>query len=156
MPTGLNAASTLHRKQMKTEAHSRTEYFGAAGERAPVLRKLDKVIRQAAPSLKPYFVDTQSMSGLGYGQYRYKYAGGKEADWPVIGLATQKNHFSLYICIARNGKYLAELYRDRLGKVSCGKSCIRFRKLEELNLEVLKEICEEAATLSQSNHNFLL
>jgi len=92
--------------------------------------------------------------GWGYGKYRYKYASGREGDWCVIGVATQKNHFSLYICIARDGKYLAEIYRDRLGKVSCGKSCIRFKKLEDLDLEVVKEICGEAARLAQSSHNY--
>jgi hypothetical protein len=139
---------------MKLEAHSRTEYFAAAGERGAGLRRLDKIIRQSAPGLKPYLLDTESMTGLGFGKYHYKYASGKEVDWCVIGLATQKNHFSLYICLARDGKYLAEIYRDRLGKVSCGKSCIRFKKIEDLDLEVVKEICEEAAALAQSKENF--
>lgn len=139
---------------MKLEAHSRTEYFAAAGERGAVLRRLDKLIRQSGPGLKPYLLETESMSGLGYGKYRYRYASGKEGDWCVIGLAVQKNNFCLYVCIGRNGKYLAEIYRDRLGKVSCGKSCIRFKKIEDLNLEVIKEICEEAAALAQSQENF--
>jgi hypothetical protein len=139
---------------MKLEAHSRTEYFAAAGERGTGLRRLDKIIRQSAPGLKPYLLETESMAGLGYGKYRYKYASGREVDWCVIGLAAQKHHFSLYICIARNGKYLAELYRDRLGKVSCGKSCIRFKKIDDLNLGVVSDICDEAAALAQSKENF--
>ena len=139
---------------MKIEAHSRTDYFAAAGERGPALRKLDKIIRQAAPTLKPYLMDVPSMTGLGYGKYRYKYASGREGEWCVIGLAAQKNNFSLYMCIGRDGKYLAELYKDRLGRVSCGKSCIRFKKLEDLDLDVVKEICAEAAALLKSKDNF--
>ena len=139
---------------MKLEAHSKAEYFAAAGERATALRQIDKIIRQSAPTLKPYFVDLETMTGLGYGKYRYKYASGKEGDWCVLGLAVQKHNFSLYVCVGRDGKYLAEIYRDRLGKVSCGKSCIRFKKIEDLDLEVIKEICEEAAALAQSRDNF--
>jgi hypothetical protein len=141
-------------KNMKLVAHSREEYFNAAGDRGPILRELDKVIRKAAPKLKPFFIETPTMAGLAYGSYHYKYASGREADWPVIGLGVQKNHLSLYVCVAKNGQYLAEIYRESLGKVSCGKSCIRFKKIEDLNLDVVRKLCSEAAELSASSSNF--
>jgi len=53
---------------VKIEAHSRKDYFDAAGERGPALRQLDKIIRQAAPTLKPYFLDAETMAGLGLWQ----------------------------------------------------------------------------------------
>ena len=139
---------------MKIAAHSRKEYFAAAGDRAATLRKLDQLIRRAAPTLKPFFLETNSMTMLGYGKFHYKYASGREGDWALIGLAAQKNNFSLYVCIGKKGGYLPEIYGSRLGKVSCGKSCIRFKKFEDLDLGAVEEICREAAELARSDKNF--
>jgi hypothetical protein len=138
---------------MRLEAHSREEYFAAAGDRGPELRQLDKLIRKAAPKLKPYLLETSSMTGLAYGSYRYKYATGRESDWPIIGLGAQKNYLALYVCVTKGNKYLAEIYNKKLGKVNCGRSCIRFKKLEDLNLDVLREICSEAEKLSSKPGN---
>ncbi len=66
-------------------------------------------------------------------------------DWPVIALASQKNYISLYVCCITDGQYLAERNKKELGKVSVGKSCIRFKKLEDLNLPALKKLLKEAA-----------
>jgi len=135
---------------MKLEAQSRKEYFAAAGEREPLLRKLDGIIRRAAPDLKPFFLNQSSMTMLGYGPYHYKYASGREGDGAVIGLAAQKNNVSLYISVGKDGRYLPEIHGKRLGKVNCGKSCIRFKKIEDLDLGVVEEICREAGGLSKS------
>lgn len=72
----------------------------------------------------------------------------------MIGLAAQKNHLSLYVCAGKEGKYLPEIYGSRLGKVSCGKSCIRFKRLEDLDLGAVEEICREAAELAGTGGNF--
>ena len=34
---------------------------------------------------------------------------------------------------------------DRLGKVSCGKSCVRFKKREDLNLKMALELIKKSA-----------
>lgn len=110
--------------------------------RRVALTAIHKAIRSAAPALKPSI-----QSGmLGYGTYHYKYASGREGDAAVVGLASQKNHISLYLGCSTDGEgYLAEKNRDRLGKVFVGRSCIRFKKLEDLNLKVAMELVKEAA-----------
>ncbi len=45
----------------------------------------------------------------------------------------------------KDDSHLAEANADRLGKVSVGKSCIRVKRLEHLDLEVLAEVVAEAA-----------
>lgn len=139
---------------MRIAASSRKEYFAAVGERSGALKKLDALIRKAAPTLKPFFLDLPSMTMLGYGKFHYKYGSGREGEWAVVGLAAQKNHLSLYVCIGRDGRYLAEIYGSKLGKVSCGKSCIRFKKLEDLDLSAVADICREAAELAKKSENF--
>ena len=84
---------------------------------------------------------------LGYGPYHYKYASGREVDWFVVCLASQKNYISLYICTCDDGGYLVENNMERLGKVSTGKSCVRFKKLEDLNLKVAIELVKKASRL---------
>lgn len=84
---------------------------------------------------------------LGYGPYHYKYASGREGDSAIVSLASQKNHISIYICATDGDEYIAEKNKARLGKVSVGRSCIRFKKLEDLNLPVAMEVVKQAADL---------
>lgn len=61
-----------------------------------------------------------------------------------VGLAAQKNHYALYLM----GVYQDEALQERLRegfreagkKLDMGKSCLRFRKLEDLPLDVVGEI----------------
>jgi hypothetical protein len=99
---------------------------------------LDKLISQTLPDLK-----REMGYGIGYGPYHYKYASGREGDTHLISLASNKNYISLYVLAAKDGKYLAETYKDRLGKVSAGKSCIRFKKLADINQNVLLELLQQ-------------
>ena len=84
---------------------------------------------------------------IGYGSYHYVYASGREGDWFPIGLANNKGYVSLYICAGDEDGYLAEQNADRLGKVDVGKSCIRFKRLDDLDLDVVEELCRRAAGL---------
>ena len=80
----------------------------------------------------------------GYGTFKYKNYKKDILNWPVIALASQKNYISLYICALDKGKYIAEKYKKDLGKVSVGKSCIRFKKLQDLNLKTLAKVIKLA------------
>lgn len=125
---------------MKVEARTEEEFFAACGEREPEMRELDALIRKAAPSLKPQLHAGMSITMLGYGLFEYKTKSGSGGEWPAVAIAPQKNYLSLYICAVKDGKYITEVYEDRLGKVSCGKSCIRFKKYEDLNTDTVVEI----------------
>ena len=65
-------------------------------------------------------------------------------EWHTIGLASQKNYISLYVCAVENGKYIAEMHKKELGEVTVGKSCISFKKLSDLNLSTLKKVIKAA------------
>lgn len=132
---------------MQRQAKSPESYIVELAEpRRSEIKQLDGLIRKTVPNLKPYM-----QSGmLGYGKYRYKYASGREGDWAVVSLASQKNYISLYVsCIIDNkpGQYLAESYKDQLPNASIGKSCIRFKKLDDLDLGVIRKILKKAEKL---------
>lgn len=124
-----------------SKATSIEEYFEfLPEERSKSMVFLDKLIKEVSPSLKPRF----AYNMLGYGSFKYTNYKKEIIDWPTIALASQKNYISLYICAVQDGEYIAEKYKDDLGKVSVGKSCIRFKKLEDLNIENLKKVIKLA------------
>lgn len=124
------------------KATSITEYFEMLPpERSKPMKFLHTFIKKAAPSLKPNFLYNMP----GYGSFTYKNHKKETIDWPVVALASQKNYISMYICAVDSGEYIAEKYSQELGKVNVGKSCIRFKKLEDLNLKTLEKVIQLAA-----------
>lgn len=78
---------------------------------------------------------------VGFGKYRYKYASGREGDWMLVGFSPRKDNLTLYIMAG------FDQYDDllaRLGKFKNGKSCLYVKKLEDINLEVLKELARQS------------
>lgn len=126
-----------------SKAKTPEEYFELIDEpRKSEIKKLDALIRKTIPKLNPEMFG----SIIGYGKYRYKSPSGREGDWFPIGLASQKNYISLYICSVKDGKYLPELHKKDLPKASIGKSCIRFKKTEDIDLDLLAKIIKEGAS----------
>jgi hypothetical protein len=113
-------------------------------ERAEIVRAVHETVRAAAPELEVKMWDEKF---IGYGSYDYRYASGREGEWFPVGLANNKRYVSLYICAADDDGYLAEQNAERLGKVSVGKSCVTFKRLEDLDLDVVAELSRRAADL---------
>jgi hypothetical protein len=126
----------------KTKAQTIKEYMvSLPEERKKDILFLDDLIKKTGSKLKPHF----AYNMLGYGSFKYKNYKNEVIDWPIISLASQKNYISLYVCCVMNGKYIAEQNKADLGKVSVGKSCIRFKKAKDLNIAALKKIIKLAA-----------
>lgn len=125
-----------------SKANSVESYLAnLAPERREPILFLHDLIQKTVPKLKPYF----SYNMLGYGAVKYKNYKKQVIDWPIIGLASQKNYISLYVCAIKDKQYIAEKYKSSLGeKVKVGKSCISFKKIEDINLTVLKIVLKEA------------
>lgn len=118
------------------------EYLAALPpERREPVEFLHEFIRKISPKLKPHF----AYNMLGYGSFKYKNYKKEVIDWPTVALASQKNYMSLYVCALDGKEYLAEKYAKELGKVDVGRSCVRFKKLTDLNLPMLKKVLQEAA-----------
>jgi len=137
-----------------TSATNPEEYIAlVAPPRKTQIQFLHELIKKTTPKLSPHI----QAGMIGYGPYHYTYASGRSGDWPIVALANQKNYISLYICCTDNGVYLAEKYKDRLGKVSVGKSCIRFKNIDDLNLAGVKKMLLEAQkiypTLKTTTHS---
>ncbi|MBN1091891.1 DUF1801 domain-containing protein [Blastococcus sp. TML/M2B] len=130
------------------------EWFAAAGPREAELRRVDALVREAAPALDRQLVPAGSGQMLGYGLMPYRPRSAKVATtWPLIALAAQKRHLSLYVCAVVDGGYLAETRAARLGKVSCGKSCIRFSSLDRVDADELGALLRDAVASTSSGRN---
>lgn len=123
------------------KATSVDEYLAAIPpERSEAIHFLHAFIQKVSPSLKPHF----AYNMLGYGSFKCRNYKKEIINWPTVSLANQKNYISLYICAVQNGEYVVEKHKAELGKVSVGKSCIRFKKIEDLNLKALENVIKIA------------
>ncbi len=77
---------------------------------------------------------------IGYGDHHYRNRSGNEVNWFYVGLALQKNYISVYINAVEDNAYLTEKYKDRIGKAKVGKSSISFKKLSDIDVDVLIEM----------------
>ena len=64
----------------------------------------------------------------------------------LCALASQKNYMALYVCESD----LVKAHLAQLGKVSCGKGCIRFKRLTDLNLSTVESLLREIAKLRKA------
>jgi hypothetical protein len=113
-------------------------------DRQAAILALHAAIRKAVPKLTSEVMKGMGSPVIGYGKYHYKSASGLEGDWFLIGLAAGKNYYSLHICSIDKGGYLVEQSAAKLGKVKTGRSCINFKKLEDLKLSVAMALVKKA------------
>ena len=84
---------------------------------------------------------------LGYGPFHYRSASGREGEACTLSIASNVSYISLYCFATDEDGYVAERYVDRLPKASIGKSCVRFKKLADLDQQQLVALIEETATM---------
>ena len=130
------------------------EWFAAAGPREAELRRVDELVRGAAPGIDRQLVPAGSGRMLGYGLMPYKPRSARETTvTPLISLAAQKRHLSLYVCAVVDGAYIAEARAERLGRVSCGRSCIRFTSLDAVDAAELSAVVRDAVAATADGRN---
>lgn len=122
------------------------QYLEALAEdrKAPV-KKVYAALKKAMP--KGY------VEGLEYGMISWSVPHeGKSVQY--VALASQKSHMAVYLVGAytdpRVLQQLTDAYKKRGKKLDMGKSCLRFKKLEDVDLEAVS-----AAVASLSPDAFL-
>jgi len=84
--------------------------------------------------------DMISSGIVGFGDYHYKYASGREGDSLRLGFANRAQNISIYIMPG---------YQDfsdqlaRLGKHKIGKACLYIKRLSDVDESVLREMLVE-------------
>jgi hypothetical protein len=73
---------------------------------------------------------------IGFGSYHYKYESGHEGDAALVAFSPRKTEFALYIANF-DGK---EDLLKKLGKHKTAKACVYIKKVEDINIEILKKL----------------
>lgn len=77
---------------------------------------------------------------IGFGDYHYEYESGRTGDMFKVGFAPRTGKFALY------GIENFEKYRDlfsKLGKHEKSKACVYVKRLEDIDMDVLRELFEK-------------
>jgi len=122
LKTKLNDGSVVDFINSVIETKKREDSF--------VIIDLMKKITKAEPQM-------WGSSIVGFGSQRYKYKNGKELDWFLTGFSPRKQNLTLYI----NSGFdeYSELLK-KLGKHKTSKACLYVKKIEDIDLKVLKKI----------------
>ncbi|PJE64305.1 MAG: hypothetical protein COU90_02540 [Candidatus Ryanbacteria bacterium CG10_big_fil_rev_8_21_14_0_10_43_42] len=76
-------------------------------------------------------------SMVGFGDYHYTYASGREGDWFLVGFSPRKQNLTIYIMPG---------YKDygplmkKLGPHALGKSCLYIKRLDDMHIPTLKKL----------------
>ena len=74
---------------------------------------------------------------VGFGSYHYKYASGREGDWPITGFSPRKKDLTLYLMM---GYEKHSDLMEKLGKHSGRKSCLYINRLSDIHIPTLKKL----------------
>lgn len=111
---------------------------GVADERRRAECRVVRDIMAEAAGSEPEMWGT---SIVGFGRRRYKYASGREGEWMLTGFSPRKNDLTLYIM---PGVEDFPEIMGRLGKYKTGKSCLYIKKLDDVDLNVLRELVKKS------------
>lgn len=104
--------------------------------------KLMKQVTRAEPQL-------WGSSIVGFGRYHYKYASGREGDWPLVSFSPRKQNLTLYIMAGFAGH---DDLLKKLGKFKTGKACLYINKLADVDVPTLKELVKQSVKHMQATN----
>jgi uncharacterized protein YdhG (YjbR/CyaY superfamily) len=132
---------------MNIKANSPADYISKIPvERQPAMKKLRSTIRKHLPK---GFKEQMSYGMIGYVVPHSKYPDGYHCDpklpLPFINIASQKNFIALYHSGIYAHKplydwFVKEYPNHCSRKLDMGKSCVRFKKVEEIPYDLIAEL----------------
>lgn len=132
---------------MKIEANSPEEYIEKLPEdRKPVIARLREILLNHLPE---GFEEGMSYGMVGYyvphSIYPDGYHCSPELPLPFINIASQKNHIGFYHMGIYSDPVLMDWFVQEYPnhakrKLDMGKSCIRFKKMEDIPYDLIQEL----------------
>ncbi len=135
---------------MQYEATTIEEYFQSIPEeRKEAMQTLFRIVKENLPN---GFVEEISYGHIGFVVPHSMYPNGYHCDpkspLPFINLASQKNfialyHMGLYMNEDLLNWFTAEYPNYSKRKLDMGKSCIRFKKMDEIPFELIGQLAQK-------------
>ena len=89
---------------------------------------------------------------IGFGSYHYKYKSGREGDWMLCGFSPRKQNMTVYLM--GSSKEIESMIAS-IGKHKRSVGCLYFKRLDDLDVEVLKQVIS-ASVDKIKNHQVIL
>jgi hypothetical protein len=133
---------------MTTDEQIAAYIAGQPDRKRDELDALHRRVRQIAPDAVLWFLDGKDETGktvsnpsIGYGSKQIHHANGKTRDFYALGLSANTTGISVYVMRGLDDKtMLSRTFGGRLGKASITGYCIKFRKLGDIDMDVLDEV----------------
>jgi hypothetical protein len=84
---------------------------------------------------------------VGFGDYHYRYASGREGDWFVTGFAPRKQNLTLYVM---GGYERQAALLKQLGKHKLGVGCLYLKRLSDVDPAALEQLIRKTVTDAQA------
>lgn len=130
---------------MNVQAQIKAYIAGQPESKQNDLEELHRIVLGIKPACKLWFFDGKNSEGkivsnpnIGYGAYTIKYADGSSREFYQIGLSANTTGISVYILGIDDKAYLKKKYGEKIGKASVTGYCIKFKKLKDINIDVLE------------------
>lgn len=88
---------------------------------------------------------------IGFGAYEYTYKSGRVGRWQIVGLSPRKTSLTIYIM---PGFEPFHDLMDKLGKYKTGKSCLYVNRLEDIDIDVLKELILRSVAIMKDRYSW--
>ncbi|MDI9256633.1 DUF1801 domain-containing protein [Flavobacterium sedimenticola] len=137
---------------MQSKAHTLADYIAELPEdRKAVMQQLRKTINDNLPK--------GFQEGMGYGMLGYAvphsiypkgYHCNPKDPLPFMGLASQKNfvafyHMGMYADKKLHDWFVAEYAKRCKYKLDMGKSCVRFKKMDDIPYDLIAELTQKVS-----------
>jgi hypothetical protein len=148
----------VEQSMYRVTADSLESYLNFDSARKADLLRLHALTRRAAPNLKRYFHQGtpggeagMRMKMIGYGRFRYPVKSGETVEWPVIGVALQKNYISVYVAVRKKGRPIVQTYAGKLGELRLGRNNFSFERYDDLKVDGVSALFAEIAGIFEDD-----
>jgi len=86
---------------------------------------------------------------VGFGEYHYKYASGREGNFMITGFSPRKQALTVYVI---PGFKHFESLMGKLGKYKTGKSCLYIKKLPDVDEKILERLIVSSVKHMRKNY----
>ena len=119
------------------------------------MEALHQHILHILPKCRLWFLDGKNDMGkivsnpqIGYGLHTIRHTDGKSKDVFQIGISANTTGISVYIMGIEDKKYLPDTYGKTIGKASVTGYCIKFKKLDDIHIDMLDAAIRDGVKLA--------
>ncbi|MFD2601478.1 DUF1801 domain-containing protein [Flavobacterium suzhouense] len=119
------------------------------------IQELHRFMLSILPDAKLWFLDGTNDDGkvvtnpnIGYGEYTINYKDGTSRPFYQVGISAKTTGISVYIMGIPDKKHLPDSYGEKLGKAKVTGYCINFKKLKDINFDILETAVKDGVAIS--------